>query len=217
MTFIFTKSPLPEPLAFASAKAYTANTVERIPDDFVDRDGEWLIQQATGLSNTARPVFMLVHADDGVIWGRIEQGQLRKPDESGWTPPLRSLTVQQCRLFGDLGELFIWREAEGVWRGRKLMDVPGKDYALITERPYLIGDRVHDSTHGLSGSQLPQGFTPIIEIATGMRQIVPCIVIAGERGVIPQSQRPRLTVLHYLQEDEDGQSLIKCSRLKHVG
>jgi len=120
--------------------------------------------------------------------------------------------VQQCRLFGDLGELFFWREVEGVWRGRKLVDVPGAHYEFISERPYLVGDHVYDPTHDRSSSRLdtwPPGFTPIIEVATGMRQIVPCVVSGG--------QRARLTILHYLHEDEDGQSVIKCSRLKHVG
>jgi len=54
----------------------TANISERIPDDFADSGGAWLAQQATGLANSDRPVFMLIHADDGVIWGRIASGAL---------------------------------------------------------------------------------------------------------------------------------------------
>lgn len=202
MMTTFTKSPLPNLTPYAP---------DAFRDKFANDIGTWLVQQAAGLASADQPVFMLVHADDGVIWGRIEHGQLLKPDASAWTPPLRSLTVQQCRLFGDLGELFLWREAERVWRGRRLMDVSGVDHKPIEERPFLVGDRVYNPERDFSDSRLtgwPQGFTPIIEIATGMRQIVPCTIGDG--------QRARLTVLHYLHEDDDGQAFIKCSRLKHV-
>ena len=201
MTITYTKSPLLKPTPYALDEF----------SEFAKDIEAWLAQQAAGLASAAQPVFMLIHADDGVIWGRIDNGTLVYPKPSAWTPKLLSLTVQQCRLFGDLGELFIWREAENVWRGRRLVDVPGVDYELIIERPYLVGDRVYNSL------PVPNNFTPIIEITTGMRQIVPCSVTPNKNGEIIPAQRPRLTVLHYLHEDEDGQALIKCSRLKHVG
>lgn len=210
MTITYTKSPPVNSAPYAPA-AFS---------EFAKDVATWLVQQAAGLASAAQPVFLVIHADDGVIWGRIQNGVLSYPKPSAWTPPLRAVTVQQCRLFGDLGELFIWREAEKVWRGRRLVDIPGVAYEVITERPYLVGDRIYDSERDSSDSRLtswPQGFTPIIEIATGMRQIVPCAVSVNNAGEIIQGQRPRLTVLHYLHEDEDGQSLIKCSRLKHIG
>lgn len=205
MMITFTKSPLPHLIPYAP---------DAFRGEFAADFGAWLVQQAAGLASATQSVFMLIHADDGVIWGRIAQGQLLKPDASDWTPPLRPLTVQQCRLFGDLGELFIWREAEGSWRGRKLLDdsAQAKNYQLIEEKQMLVGTRVYNPAQDKTGFPppplLPSAFTALIDVSTGMRQIVPCAVV----------QLPvRLTVLHYLSEDEDGQALIKCSRLKTVG
>jgi CRISPR-associated protein (TIGR03984 family) len=218
MTIAYQPSPLPGLTLYATVPDEAA-AVE-IPATFADASSTWLVQESAGLASPGQPVFLLLHADDGIIWGRITQNTLTYPTDGVWTPPLRSITVQQCRLFGDLGELFIWREAENVWRGRKLTDDPIAHYQLVTERPFLIGDRIYDPAKDRTGAPLPTtwptGFTPIIEVTTGMRQIVPCNVVGDEKGVIAPTHRPRLTVLHYLHEDEDGQSLVAYSRLKNV-
>lgn len=184
---------------------------DQIGDRFADVETGWLIQQSDRLAFGSDPTFLLVHADDGIIWGRIERGQLRFPGPSAWAPMLRSQTVQQCRLFGRLGELFIWRVAEGRWRGRKLVDNPEDSYSIIIEHPFLVGDRIYDPLSDSGNSPLrdwPAGFTPIVNVATGVRQIAPCSILPGARA--------QLMVLHYLFEDEDGQSIIKYSRLADV-
>ncbi len=66
--------------------------------------------------------WLLVHADDGVIWGkRMEDGQLALSsdvfDSQAQYPAiaveLRGPTIQQARIFGEAGELLVWRTEDG--------------------------------------------------------------------------------------------------------
>lgn len=185
------------------------------PDDFAEKQGVWLAktEQSGDLGDT---VYALIHLDDGVLWGRVEQSKLHIPvakDRNGqsldsylnsWIPKLRTLTIQQCRLFGSKGELFIWRIAEGQWCGRKVLDRLGT--RIIPEKQILIGNQVV--------ADLADGFTAIREKSTGLRQIVPRLAsVPANMELVDEDRRVALIVHHYLSEDEDGQALIKCSRL----
>ncbi|NOT61927.1 MAG: TIGR03984 family CRISPR-associated protein [Acidobacteria bacterium] len=167
--------------------------------DFAGKDLAWLLEQVADLAEPGKKTFALIHLDDGVLWGRVEKGKLVVSAYQDWTPQLRTLTIQQCRLFSLKGELFIWRIAEGQWRGRKLLDNPGEAYQTIEESQLLSGNRVV--------AQLPDSFTAIREASTGLRQVVPRTV------QVDDDHRLALVVRHYLREDGDGQANIKCSRL----
>jgi len=86
--------------------------------------------------------YLLAHADDGVIWGRVddENGLLNlitardaaseydrqsRPAEpiSIYCPALREVTLQQARLFSETAELLIWREDIQTWQARLIQDV----------------------------------------------------------------------------------------------
>ena len=184
MTKHFEPTPLPELIPVTS------------PDNFAENSGAWLAktEQSGDLGGT---VYALIHLDDGVLWGRVANGTLLVADYPGWTPVLRTLTIQQCRLFGSNGELFIWRIAEGQWRGRKVLDAPKQQF--ISEEQILLGNCVV--------AKLPNNFTAICEASTGLRQVVPLV------ANVDDDNRVALVVRHYLCEDEDGQAIIKCSRL----
>ena len=67
--------------------------------------------------------YLLAYADDGVIWGRLDDDGLHlshkfAPDVS---PELRAVTLRECRMFEALGELLLWRE-DADWRGRFVSD-----------------------------------------------------------------------------------------------
>src|SRR5437879_2621870 len=89
--------------------------LQTVPVESPSRD--WLQQQARdcGLK------YLLAHADDGVIWGRLDGEVLRiardvagqNPEALACSPPLRVETLQQARLFGKLAELLVWREEAG--------------------------------------------------------------------------------------------------------
>jgi CRISPR-associated protein (TIGR03984 family) len=190
----YKRSPLPVMTPLESAE---------IPADFADDGGVWLVKQAADLMMAEQPLYALIHLDDGVLWGRADNGKLTIPDaqQCDWVPQLRSLTIQQCRLFSHKGELFIWRIAEGKWRGRKVLDDAQQPYRKIEEPQLLLGNRIDQR------QQVPSGFMAIYEASTGLRQVVP------RTAKIDGDNRLALVVYHYLSEDDDGQANIKCSRL----
>jgi len=177
---------------------------ETIPADFAANKGQWLVETAQRYLGAAGASYALIHADDGVIWAKVTGNQLVYPPATDWTPLLRSTTIQQCRIFGDKGELFLWREAEGQWRGRIVIEEQG-DGCFFEEQQVLYGSCVHDS------QPAPAGFTPIFEPTTGIRQIVPLQFAALKDG-----ERVTLTVVNYLDADKDNQARIFCSRLKTI-
>ncbi len=190
---------------------------ERIPAAFAEDEGRRLVKLATDHLGADGIRYALIHLDDGVLWGSVDGAKLSVPDPNDdWTPKLRSVTVQQCRVFGDRGELFIWREAENRWRGRVVIEGGDTDIAMFEEPQILYGDTAHD---GDERRELPPppakpGFTAIYEFkkGTGIRQIVPIDATdAMERG-----ERVTLTVRHYLKPDDDGQARFFCSRLKSI-
>jgi CRISPR-associated protein (TIGR03984 family) len=191
--------------------------IEKISPDsnFADDEGEWLVICAANHLGAANVRYALIHLDDGVLWGRVEGDKLILPRPGDWTPKLRSVTVQQCRLFGDKGELFIWRESEGRWRGRVVIE-EGENYDPIIEPQVLNGNRVYRNETEQARrvwATVPNGFTPIIELETGMHQIVPIEI--SERD-FEANKRAFLTVYHYLSPDDDGQAKFFCSRLKSI-
>ncbi|GEM_PF-2115262 len=180
---------------------------EQIPADFAANKGQWLIETANDHIGMGATRYALIHADDGVLWVKVEGNKLALPSEDGqteWTPKLRTATIQQCRIFGEDGELFIWREAEGQWRGRIVKHEAG-DGHYFEERQVLYGSRLHNSQIA------SPDFSPIFEPTTGIRQIVP-VSATG----LTDDKRITLTVVNYLDRDGDHQARIFCSRLKTV-
>lgn len=151
-------------------------------------------------------VYLLAHADDGVIWGRVENGKLKLAGSSfaEVNVALRAVTLQQARLFSGVGELLIWRGEANEWHGRFVMDVPasseGKDYY----------EECIEETHWLWGTASvppgPQdGFTLMREGQQGLLHAPPI--------ELKRDERVGLWVRHYLVYDDQGQAYIALSRL----
>lgn len=149
--------------------------------------------------------WLLVHADDGVIWGRREpDGSLLlssdvfdlKSRYPTIAVELRTETLQQARVFGETGEILVWREGAG-FKARKIVD----------------GSKTPENTfevnHLLWGQGQPalprQDFTLLVEGQQGPCHAVPRI-INGNR-------RPALKVRHYIDYDDYGQAFVCLSRL----
>jgi CRISPR-associated protein (TIGR03984 family) len=184
---------------------YAVKPVEPVPAGFADAAGgvKWLLDQAEAHGLTT----LLAHADDGVIWGRVENGKLALSREvfEDVSPQLRSTTLQELRLFGKQAELMVWRTGEREWRAR-LIDDRGKDITgwSFLEEHLQWGTRRED-TKG--------GFTLVREGQQGMRHAVP---LAVPREVFePEGERHplRLCVRHYLAQDEDGALYVCQGRL----
>jgi CRISPR-associated protein (TIGR03984 family) len=167
---------------------------------------EWLQQQARehGLK------YLLAHADDGVIWGRLDGEVLRiardaagqHADALACSPPLRVETLQQARLFGELAELLVWREDAG-WKARLIRDEATEQ---ITWKEAIDEYQLLWGTHGTA---LEMDFTLFRDGAQGLRHAVPVVLAIGAADV--KAAPPRLLVRHYLA-DEDFARIV-ASRL----
>ena len=141
--------------------------------------------------------YLLAHADDGVIWGRRNKGNGLVL--SGQVFPelkveLRAKTLQELRLFGPAGEIFLWRTEDG-FATRPLLDGSSPSREVIDDLQLLWG-RAKDA-----GS----GFTCMEEGERGLRHAPPLDIPNGKRACI--------LVRHYLDHDEEGQTFIAYSRL----
>jgi CRISPR-associated protein (TIGR03984 family) len=170
----------------------------------VDADAlhDWLAKQA----RVDMP-WLLIHADDGVIWGRRQpNGKLvfssdvfRDPKQyPSVAVELRAETLQEARVFGLAGEVRVWRTAEG-FEARLLSDA-GVGLDILPEEKHLLW-------HQGNPVEVRQdvGFALLQEGAQGQRHAPP---------VIPQGkQRPKLVIKHYVDYDTEDQAYIALSRL----
>lgn len=178
----------------------------------------WLEAQAKAY-RMAAPCYLLAHANDGVIWGRLdEDGRLRTSydalaeSENGLSlPSLRAETLQQARLFNRQAELYIWRDGDGGWHGRLLERVQEGETAVWSEcfdEPQMLW--------GTHGTHLAHRFTLLEDGAQGLYHAVP-VKLAVDDEKSGELQRPsQLLVRHYLDYDEQGQAYIALSRLVTV-
>jgi len=166
----------------------------------------WLQSQARDFK------WLLAHADDGVIWGKVDDnGQLVTSDSValGVSPPLRSDTLQQARLFSENAELLLWRDGDNQLRSRlirKPLDGETLTFTDAIDEPQMLW--------GTDPQPLDNGFTLMSDGAQGMRHAVPLVV----SGTFDEQTRPlRLWVRHYVGEDANGFARIVASRLLKVG
>jgi CRISPR-associated protein (TIGR03984 family) len=192
----------------------------------------WLQEQAVQLlpaakdgDNAAPPVpadattgiFLLSHHDDGIVWGRIyataDGYELKTSDFSGSpSPDFRLKTLQECRLFSERGELFLWRQ-DGKLKTRLVLDEDSEgtekcDY--YNEKQVLWG--VYRD-----GNLSTDDFTVVFE-GQGLRHAVPLKTTDADFSKDSDEEnkrlRPlRLTARHYLAYDKDGCAYVALSRL----
>ena len=172
-------------------------------DGFADEPARWLFQQM----RTHNLNYLLAHADDGVIWGRLDGEELITshdvaPENS---PPLRIATLQTARIFGRTGELLVWHNEAGAWTGRLIaeaaQDSPPEWTEAFDERQVLWGTNAEPR---------PRGFAVMREGSQGLVHVVPLPL----SGKIDEQKRPvRLVVRHYVKADDHGFVRIDASRL----
>jgi CRISPR-associated protein (TIGR03984 family) len=189
-------------------QSYSLTPVE-VDGVFSDDAADWLAEKARDYKLTT----LLAHADDGLIWGRMDGERLISSHDAfpDIAPKLRSLTLQQARLFGPQAELLLWRDREGKWSAR-LLDDDG------TEKQGYYFDEAQLQWGDHQEGKETRGFTLAADGQEGLRHAPP--LPAGEIGFGPSGSHPlRLHVRHYLERDEDdGALIIVQSRLvKLVG
>jgi CRISPR-associated protein (TIGR03984 family) len=143
--------------------------------------------------------WLLMHADDGVNWGE-RQGQtwiLSHGVAPEIAPAFVSDHLQQVRIFGETGELLLWK-AGNKWQGRWLVEAPD--------------DETVEDVHLLWGAEaklLQNDFWLLNEGAEGLRHAVPAVKAQFD----PAQERAALRIRHHLDYDPDGQVYVKASRL----
>ncbi len=173
----------------------------KIPNAVVIRT--WLEGQAA----THGLVWLLAHADDGVIWGRFENGQLLTAREATSDPrsgPIwREITLQQARLFSEHAELLLWREDGDTRRARLIRG------AKEEEEPNWI--EAYDEKQllwGLTGQNLTGTFTRLEHAGIGCAHVPPIKVeLKDGKPVRP----PCLITRNFL--NAKGPARVEASRL----
>ena len=157
--------------------------------------------------------FLLAFADDGVIWGRLVDGQLKTPYDlykeahpedmhpDGVYPELRGKTIQQAFVFGPEEEIRLFHDALGEWKAVSIKD--GETF--IQESQILWGDEVSKKPEG--------GFSLIRDHTKGIsNQLVPL-----EIEELESEDCLRLEVHHQIYFDpETGEARIALSRLANL-
>jgi len=155
--------------------------------------------------------YLLAHAEDGVIWGRFDDGKLTTPEKvfypseyKVYLPKLRLLTLQQCRIFGKNAEVMLWKVSQN-WRARVIKDqaIPKNDY--LCEHQILWGTKQE--------TEPKNGFTLVSDGSEGLKHAVPLVVEASYFSKETLYRPIRLEVKHYFSYDSDGVAQIFLSRL----
>jgi len=147
-----------------------------------------------------------------VTWGRYDAaakawrlGSHVAPEVS---PPIRSETLQELRLFGEGGEVLIWRTDAGL-RGRVLYETDPAADRDDESNPLRPSDEPRILRGGFILAQYENGFTHIGD-GTGAEQVLP---LAASHEQLRAAQ-VRLDVRHYFEVDaETGAVRISATRL----
>lgn len=190
---------------------------KNIPVDKVDFKS-WLVEEAQELD--PQDIYLLSFHDDGVVWGKLkkegDQHKLITSDDAlknSPSPKFRLETLQECRLFGQNGELLIWRTDGDNFNARRIIDKK-------TDKPDEI--EYFDEPQVLWGREIEysdEDFT-IVREGQGVRHAFPMKLepsaFQSSEDEKSRSRPLRLLVRHYLAYDEDGCVYINLSRLVKV-
>lgn len=164
---------------------------------------KWLADQA----QKSRLEWLLAHSDEGVIWGRMVNGDLRLSSKPfpRISPELDIKTLQQVRLFGSKAELLAWRSSGG-WQARLLAEDGDRAGWYYDESQWLWGDHV-EAADG--------DFTVVADGEQGLRHAVPLIGIPFDPPNVRRERwHPlRLDVRQYLERQPDGRLTMIQGRL----
>jgi len=161
----------------------------------------WLVEQAGGAT-----CWLLAHADDGVIWGKVENGTLTTAWDvtqgTNWpsvSPQLNLITLQTARLFNENAELLLWRDDnKSGWSARLIQSVEADQGAsfceCLDEYHFLWGNRADAVT---------DTFTLLSDSGQGFHHIVPHATAKGSK----------LKVRYLIAEDKSGYKRIAANRL----
>lgn len=181
----------------------------------------WLNNQAKNHPNTNMTI--LAHALDGVIWGRLENGEVITGDRilPDLVAPFRSETLEQVRIFDETTEWYLWK-SDKTWLLRQTHVHAGssQDGSILAFGEY----------HVLWGTHAPwrdYGFTLVEDGMQGLRHLLPISLSAKfpsssrrERDTPPpkakrETNRVCLRLRHFTTTAENG--ILSIARSCLVG
>lgn len=146
--------------------------------------------------------WLLAFAEDGVIWGKLDGGKLTL---APLAPPLAAQTLLEARLFGETGEVHLWRTDSG-FSACHVTDTVGKGVGAADEWLRLWGVDAEDRANG---------FTLLVDGQQGLRHAVPLVI--PEEAFTQRHPRYHPTILkvrHYFGVDQEtGATSVVISRL----
>lgn len=194
-----------------------------VPPSLSDDDALkiWLEEHAA----TGRYNWLLAHFDDGVLWGRIDNGVLQTSSQVAHAheddpevkkaldacPKLRFITLQEARLFSEQAELLLWRDGDNAFHARRIENTSeenGGEWTMHYDEAQLLW-----GTHGMP---LSNDFTLLWDGAQGLRHIVPIRVVLNENKKIHETKEPLLFLRHYLNRESDGMARVVVSRILKI-
>jgi len=170
-----------------------------------------LLEKAESVGDDGK-VYLLSFHDDGVVWGKVKNQTLITSDFKDSPSTLfRPETLQELRLFGEKGQLHIWRTGETEFKGCLALEDYLKDFEPIEEKQVLHGTRIDTDENGKDLSNVD--FMIVRDGLEGLRHAFPVV----DKSKFGDQKRPlRLLVKHYVEYDEDGAARIAYSRLANV-
>ncbi|AFZ28132.1 CRISPR-associated protein, TIGR03984 family [Cylindrospermum stagnale PCC 7417] len=193
-------------------------SVDEIRDDDQSTLINWLQKEAKEYQFK----YLLAYAEDGIIWGHFDEDEnykiitadivFHKNNFAVDFANLRLLTLQQCRIFGENGEILLWKSHKN-WQARLIKDNPSIEY--IHEEQILWGTQIEKGKNGEDGEK--HGFTLLSDGSQGLKHAVPLTSLSSYFSPTDKKKlyRPvRLVINHYIKyDDETGIARIFLSRL----
>ncbi|MCA9952118.1 MAG: TIGR03984 family CRISPR-associated protein [Anaerolineales bacterium] len=191
----------------SNKKQYRYVQVSSLPVEHFDgKNGDTLVTSLTALATQYELAYLLSHHDDGVVWGRFEnEGWTFSAEKFAISPEFSPETLQECRVFGETAELFIWRNGNNTLQASLLLeDENSKQMKCFDQQQLLWGD---------TSEQQRDNFTILAESSQGLRHAVPINVYLNRNQYPPH--RVALKVRHYIAYD-NHQAYVKWSRLTGI-
>lgn len=151
--------------------------------------------------------WLLLHSELGVVWGERRDNALVFS-----TPGIMLVwdTLQEARLFGKNGELYVWNGPQG-WRARYINDLVDISEEWFDQDQLLWGNRAETSVTANTG------FVAVAEGSQGIVHLPPIdtsLPVYRDAGQAQSTtDRARLKVRHYMYEDDAGVQRVGYSRL----
>ena len=156
--------------------------------------------------------WLLAHCYAGVVWGKYQEDEwlLSTKITPDLSPALTWSSFLQVRVFGENGELLLWRDGDQLRARKVIVHKEGKEYEGYLEDQWLWGTRAE--------KKVIDGFTWLTDGAQGLQHVVPIEVPQTDFATDRSNYRPvRLRVMNYLRANESsGLAEVWLSRLVKV-